>query len=76
VILEIIKNRRKKMQIEKCINGYIMIYPDGEKKVSHDIESIFSNMLHYFEGKCPDFYDDSYGRVDVSYERPDPRKLE
>lgn len=64
------------MQIEKCFNGYIMIYPDGEKKISHDIKGVLENMLHYFEGKCPDYHGDSYGKVDVSYERPVVEKLE
>jgi len=66
----------KKMQIEKCMNGYIMIYADGKKRVSHDIKGVFETMLYHFEFKSPGYYGDSYGKVDVSYERPDDEKLE
>jgi len=59
------------MQIEKCLNGYIMTYPDGRERISHDIESIFENMLYYFEGKSHTYHGDSYGTVVVSYERLD-----
>jgi len=58
------------MQIEKCLNGYIMIHADGEKTVSTDIKGVFENILHYFEGKCPSYHGDFYGKVDVSYEKP------
>jgi hypothetical protein len=58
------------MQIEKCSNGYIMSYPGGKKTVGLNIESIFGIMLCYFEGKSETFYGESYGKVDVSYERP------
>jgi hypothetical protein len=52
-----------------------MCYPDGKKRVSLNIEGIFDIMLCYFEGKSETFYGDSYGKVDVSYERPDDQKI-
>lgn len=58
------------MKIEKCSNGYIITYADGQKHISLDIEGIFDIMLCHFEGKCETFYGDSYGKVEVVYERP------
>jgi len=63
------------MQVEKCMNGYVITYADGKEKISHDIKGVFEIMLYHFEYKCPAFYGDSYGKVDVLYERPDDQKI-
>jgi hypothetical protein len=63
------------MQVEKSMNGYIVTYMDGKKKISHDIKGVFEIMLYHFEGKWRAYHGDSYGKVDVSYERPDDQKI-
>jgi len=61
------------MQVEKCVNGYIVIYSHGKKSISYDIKGVFEDMLHHFEGKRHDYHFGSYGKVDVSYTRPDDK---
>jgi hypothetical protein len=53
-----------------------MIYPDGKKRISPNIEGIFENMLLYYEGKSYAYHGSSYGRVEVSYEEPVDRESE
>jgi len=53
------------MKIDRAGNGYILTKENGLKAVHLILESVFSYMLLYFEGRGKYFKDNSYGDVEI-----------
>ena len=53
------------MKIDRAGNGYILTKENGLKDVHISLESVFSYMLQYYEGRGKTFKDNSYGDVEI-----------
>ena len=53
------------MKIDRAGNGYILTKENGLKDVHLTLESVFSYMLLYFEGRGKYFKDNSFGDVEI-----------
>ena len=55
----------RKISIEKCEGGYIVIDEYGKKMLQTSLEVVFKYLLLKFEGRSKHFAGDSYGYIKV-----------